>query len=121
MLQLFKIYEKITNEDEAEGVIKVASFILIGLFTLGAGIEALSAHTVPYFYIICTGLTFYTLKRKSKISSIILVILMLDSFINLLTYKLSLSSLTFLGFLVFQVYKMTEGVYKLKKYQKEYL
>lgn len=121
MLQLFKIYGKISNEEEAEGVLKVSSFILIIAFTIFSIFAAIDTKEIPHMGLLCIILSVFTLKKRSKISAIILLIIMMLITLGMIILKSNFHSIIIFVFLLFQTYKSTEGVYKLKKYQKEYV
>lgn len=118
MFSIFKIYGKITNEEEAEGIIKASMVIIMAIFILLSLWMGIAEKTIPYGEIIYIGIAFFILKKQSKILAIILFIMFVLDFITIILSTSNISTAPFLSFVIYSSFKSVEATHKLKKYRK---
>lgn len=117
MFSIFKIYGKITNEEEAEGTIKASMVIIMAIFILLSLWMGISEKTIPYGGIIYMGIAFFILKKQSKIAAIILLIMFILDFVIIVLSMSNISTAPFLIFVIYSSFKAVEATHKLKKYR----
>lgn len=117
MFSIFKIYGKITNEEEAEGTIKASMVIIMAIFILLSLWMGISEKTIPYGGIIYMGIAFFILKKQSKIAAIILLIMFILDFVIIVLSMSNISTAPFHIFVIYSSFKAVEATHKLKKYR----